>query len=90
MTMKNLDNFNKVRSKMFEIIFQLSQIDQISKTFVTEIEQEQINNMVEIIKAYQHNNELLQNFLFDYLHELTENTEDSEFNAEETEEGYKI
>jgi cob(I)alamin adenosyltransferase len=88
--MKNLDNFNKVRSKMFEIIFQLSQIDQISKTFVTEIEQEQINNMVEIIKAYQHNNELLQNFLFDYLHELTENTEDSEFNAEETEEGYKI
>lgn len=89
MHMDNINDLNKVRQKMFEIIFQFSQIDDICKKIITDFDAESIDKLVNTIQEYQTNTEKLQAYLHDYISRLIDQ-ENQDYSLEDTEEGYKI
>lgn len=88
--MNDIKELHRVRNKMFDIIYLISEIDRSCNKVYTQLTEEEINNLIEKIKEYQKSNELLQTYLFDYLNNLTNAQNDIELNTEETEEGYRI
>lgn len=89
MSMDNINDLNKVRHKMFEIVFQFSQIDNICKKIITDVDDESIDKLVNTIQEYQTNTEKLQAYLHDYISKLIDQ-ENQDYILEDTEEGYKI
>lgn len=89
MFMHNINDFNRVRQKMLEIMYQFGKIDALSKEIMTDVDSESIDELIKNIQEYQSNNDKLQSYLHDYITKIID-TEDNNLNLEDTEDGYKI
>jgi inhibitor of KinA sporulation pathway (predicted exonuclease) len=87
--MNEFVSLGRFRQKCLESVYHLSLLDSKCKDLLNDVSQENVDKLANLAESYQNTTIELQNYLMDYLKEITQGNQD-EISSVETDDGYVI